>query len=343
MAWEAPLGHNICLWQGKRLRRGTRVENKVIQLARSVIAKENGRRPETDWIQQRADRLAKKEGIKSRDELDRFLFEKMYGRAPEKMESVKIRYWRTGRHLPSSREAARDFAQALDLDMREADYFLKACLERCDRVFHKKPDPTDEAYPVYVRRRQLMEEMLSEYIAQIPPARMIQMNVPYKNLSAYARHLYCLDAMSATALSAESRMIEIAENHFSSSNYESEFLRTRNLLGEIPRRTMLRHILLLGLPYLNLRLINERLDQFGYLPLTRGHTSQRGAYLDDLVIGLIELYEDACKGCDPLTCRHWLLEQMAALDQYLLKHGKDEYRFMYFRVLSTMAEYEETL
>ena len=315
------------------------MENKVIQLAQAIISREPRRRPETDWLQRKADRLAEQEAIQSRMETDCLIYEKMYARAPSKTEIVKIRYWRTGRHLPSDREETLAFAKALGLDRRETDYLLQACMEKSDRVFNAPPEEGDAAYPLYIKRRELMEKMISEYIAQIPPARMIQMDIPYKNLAAYVRHLYCIDALSATAHFAESQKSEIVGNHLSSNNYESEFLRTRKLLGEIPRRTMLRHIILLGSPYLNRRLVDERLRGLGYLPLTEGHTSQNGALVDDLVIGLLKLYEKCCAGKDPLTCRHWLFEQLSILDRWLLSEKKEEYRFMYFRVLSTMAGY----
>lgn len=102
---------------------------------------------------------------------------------------------------------------------------------------------------------------------------------------------------------------------------------------------MLRQIFLLGLPYMNRRLMDERLSRLGYLPLTEGHTSQKGALVDDLVIGLLKLYEDSCTGQDPLACRHWMFEQLSILDQYFLDRKKEEYRFLYFRILSTMDGY----
>lgn len=313
------------------------MDSVLYELIHSVLAKGDGHRPETDWLKERADRLAQALGVRSREELDRLIFERMYARAPVRSETVKIRYWRTGQHLPLNRQAALDFARALELDAGETVYFIKACMDKSDRVFNVPPEPGEEACPLYRRRRQIMEDMLREYIDQVPPTRMIQLDIPYKNLANYARHLYCLDAMCATALSAESRRLEVAESHLSSNNYESEFLRTQKLLGEIPRRTILRHIILLGMPYLNLHIMNERLEGLGYLPLTPGHTSPQGASVDDLVMGLLEYYEIACTGKDPLDCRRWLLERLSWLDRYVLEHGREEYRFMYFRVLSTIA------
>lgn len=319
------------------------MKHKVIQLVQDILGREPKSRPEAEWIQRQVDERAKVEGIASRAEMDRLIYEKMYARVPQKTETTKIRYWRTGHHLPTSREEALAFARALQMGAQETTYFLQACMEKSDYVFEEPPGPGHGLRTVYEKRTALMETMLSEYIAFVPPARMFQLNIPFEELGAYARHLYCMDALSTTALAASSHKKEIVENHLSSSNYESEFLRIRRLIGEIPRRTMLRQIVLLGIPYLNRSLVDERLCGLGYLPLTEGHTSQRGALVDDLVIGLLELYENSCRGQDPLACRHWMFEQLSILDQYLLDRKKEEYRFLHFRILSTMAGYGDGL
>lgn len=186
-----------------------------------------------------------------------------------------------------------------------------------------------------------MESMISEYIAQIPPARMIELDIPFERLINYVRHLFCLDALNATAHSETGIQNEITRNHYSSNNYESEFLRVRKLHGEIPRRTMLRYILLMGIPYINRTLIDERLLTLGYLPLTEGHTGLKGALADDLLIGLLQMYETECGGKDPLACRQWMFEKLQILDQYAKDIGKDEYRLIHFRTLSTMVGYGE--
>jgi len=263
----------------------------------------------------------------------------MYARAPGKTDATKIRFWRTGRHLPANRGEALRFAGVLRLDAKETVYFLQACMDKSDVAFETPPGPGEAHYSVYRERTALLEDMLAEYIAAVLPARMFQMDIPFDSLPAYARHLFCVDALSASAFGENVCQEEIARQHISSSNFESEFLRIRKLLGEIPRRTMLRLIFLFGMPYLNRRLIDERLIALGYLPLTEGHTGTGGALVDDLLIGFLRLYGEACCGCDPIACRSWILEQLKNLDQYLAEHKKEEYRFMYFRALFTMAGY----
>lgn len=213
------------------------MEDKLITLVEEIISREPKRRPEADWIQQKADRLAEAEGIKRRAEVDQLIYEKMYARAPKKNDTTKIRYWRTGHHLPASREEALLFARALQLDPEEQTFFLQACMEKSDRVFESPPEAGEEDWPVYTVRRNLMENLMSEYIDSVPPSRMLQMDIPYDNLSSYARHLYCMDALSGTALAEDVRIKEVAGQHLVSNNYESEFLRIRRLLGEIPARS----------------------------------------------------------------------------------------------------------
>lgn len=319
--------------------REKRMEDKIIRLARAVISREPKCRPETKWIQQQVNKLIESQGIGSRSETDRLIYERMYAKVPEPKDMVKLRYWRTGHHLPSGRKEALMYAGALGLDRQETAYFLQACMEKSDWVFEEPPDREAEHGRLYEERISLMETMLSEYIDQVPPMRIIQLNIPYEKLVTYMRHLYCIDALDATALCCGDYKRQIVENHFSSMNYESEFLRIRRLLGEIPRKVMLRHIFLLGIPYLNRRLVDERLCRLGYLPLTEGHTSVRGAVVDDLVIGLLSLYQEDCTGLDPLQCRQWMLERLGVLDQYLRDSGNEAYRFIYFRSLSTMVGY----
>lgn len=317
------------------------MENRIINLADQILSGEPKRRPEAEWLQGIADRMAEAEGFKSRSEMDRLIYEKMYGRAPKKNDTTKIRYWRTGRHLPASREEALMLARVLQMKPEEQTYFLQAYMEKSDRVFQEEPKPEDVSYGIYRSRRERMEEMVAEYIDAIPPARMLQLNIPYENLSAYARHLYCMDALNMTAFFEELRRKGGTERHLTSNNYEAEFLRIRRLLGEIPRRVILRQIIIMGIPYLNRRLVDEKLVGLGYLPLTEGHTSPKGALVDDLMIGFLKLYEEVCAGQDPLVCRSFIMEQLGRLDRYLLERGKEEYRLLYFRVLSTMIGYGE--
>lgn len=104
--------------------------DRVIELAKKVISQEPVCRDETKWIQRQVDRFAAAEGIRGRAETDRAIYERMYAKAPLPKDMVKIRYWRTGQHLPSGRREALMFAGAIGLDAGETEYFLQACMEK---------------------------------------------------------------------------------------------------------------------------------------------------------------------------------------------------------------------
>ena len=76
------------------------------------------------------------------------------------------------------------------------------------------------------------------------------------------------------------------EPHITSINYESEFSRQMKLLGEIPRKTMILHLLIFSMPFINRELMNKRLESFGYLHLDREHTQVDGSRLDQLLLVL---------------------------------------------------------
>lgn len=56
-------------------------------------------RPELSWLKKQFEQFAEKEGIAGRKMTDTRLYERLYGQLPEKQtDTLKIRYWRTGRH-----------------------------------------------------------------------------------------------------------------------------------------------------------------------------------------------------------------------------------------------------
>ena len=309
------------------------MEYQIEHIVDTIIAREPPQRPEIDWLQQKVSRLAEAEGLSGRLEADRLIFERMYARVPQKSEAMKLRYWRTGRHLPARRDEIQLYAQALDLTPEETLFFLQSCLAKSDRIFTRE-HLTD---PACLSRRGRMEEMIFEYVDQVPPARMLQLDIPYSRLGGHVRHLYCLDALSTISHPSREGRTKKIEDHGSSSPYESEFLRQRELFGEIPRQTMLRHIILFSMPCLNRRIVDDRLRELGYLPLTEGHTTVRGALLDDLLLEVLDLYQKTCFGRDPLACRRWLLDLFRHVDQYLTDLRRDSYQFLYFRMLSNLV------
>ena len=67
------------------------------------------------WIRERFEDVARSQHLSGRGALDRLVFERLYGRQPEKStEQLPIRYWRTGRHKPQSREQCLALGRALE-------------------------------------------------------------------------------------------------------------------------------------------------------------------------------------------------------------------------------------
>lgn len=76
-------------------------QERLIRLAEECLLREGKERPELVWLKGIYERFRADCGLLGKSEADSLIFEKMYSRAPEKASDVlKIRYWRTGRHVP---------------------------------------------------------------------------------------------------------------------------------------------------------------------------------------------------------------------------------------------------
>ncbi len=229
---------------------------KILALARECVEQGKGERPENRWLKARYEKFRQAMGM-GKAEADTFIYTKMYGGPPEKAsDTLKIRYWRTGRHLPASREQCVAFGHAMELSDLEMAYLIQAYYDRSITVFEEESD-----LPAYQERRRQMEEMTREYLDKIHPVIRRRMYRFGNDLERSLRHLYFTDAKGY--LDARSLEETEVERHITSVNYESEFSRQLKLLGEIPRKTMIRHIILFGMPFISRELLNERLQNFG--------------------------------------------------------------------------------
>ncbi len=303
-------------------------KEKLAHLAEECIQMGRNERPELIWLKKCYDRFRKQCCLLGKHETDKLLFEKMYSRTPQKpSDTLKIRYWRTGRHTPVNREQCLMFGKALELKETELNFLIKNYYNRNDQVFEENSED-----PVYLSRKKQMGRLVQEYLEKIHPGRRIQMRIPCSSLKNNIRHLYYMDAMKY--ISVHSQQIRLSLNsHITSINYGTELGRSLRLIGEIPRKTMLRHLLILGMPYINRELIDERLEAFGYLPLCESHTQVDGEHLDWLLIRLLELYETACRGMEPEQCSKWFQDACRILDRYFVEQEKNNLRFMYFKAL----------
>lgn len=291
-------------------------------------------RPEVAWLRNVYENFCVQNGGIRKSEADSLIYRRMYAKAPEKPSDVlKIRYWRTGHHVPANREQCLAFGKAMDLSEQEKKYLLLQYFDRNDRIFSE----SSKEEPEYIRRKKLMDVYLREYLVKIYPGNWEKLKITSKNIMNNIRHIYFCDALKYIHHS-ELEEGQFRESHSSSVNYGSELNRNLHLLGEIPRRTMIRHILILGIPYINLEILNERLELFGYLPLEDCHTLLGGEYLDWLLIRLMRLYEESCSGMSPEACTEWFQSASRILDGGFAEHHNENLRFMFFKALKGGTE-----
>lgn len=287
--------------------------------------------PETEsreiaWIRERFEDTARSQNLRRRGQLDRLVFERLYGRSPEKStEQLPIRYWRTGRHKPQSRELCLALGQALDLEKAEIPFLLQGYYDSVDRVFA----PADREDPVYRRRREYLARLEAQYLAMAHPLVLEQLRIPWEKAENYLRHYYVQDARQYV----EAKNKVDGACHLNSANYVNEFQHLRFLMGEIPRKTMLRHLFLLLAPFVSREALDQGLTTLGYLPLDACHESRFGERTDILVLKLLERYRQECVGKAPADCQSWLRRTCRIMDSFLQYHGHPELRFLYFKTL----------
>ena len=288
------------------------------------------------WLQEKFDSLGMKYGMERRQDIDRLVFQKMTGNCLVKdSQLLKIRYWRTGRHKPQSRQQCFEFGRALELDQNENCYLLQGYYDGADMIFGE----ADTQNPVYQSRMWVFRELERQYLVGVHPDTMEWFKIPWNNPEPFLRHYYFQDALQYI-----SGMQQKENNsHFSSTNYVSEFQKSRRLLGEIPRRTILRHLFLMGAPFLSIDVMNERLTALGYTPLSEGHESRWGERIDLLMIGLIKHYEAECVGTSPELCMKWLRNTCQMLDERLVSSKHPELRFLNFKALKSSESKIQTV
>ena len=145
------------------------------------------------------------------------------------------------------------------------------------------------------------------------------------------RHLYFTDAKSYVNFQ-EAEQVVVGQ-HISSINYMSEFRRQMRLFGEIPRRTMIRHLLIFGMPFVSAGRLSGQLERFGYLGLDENHTQADGSRLDWLLLRVLELYEESSGGMSPERRGSWFREAYSILDSYLVSRQNTSLRIFYFKSL----------
>ncbi|MDY3919132.1 MAG: hypothetical protein SOZ59_09070 [Candidatus Limivivens sp.] len=299
-----------------------REREEILRLAQKCLDMGTGKRPEVKWLSEVYDRFRRKQGMLSKAEADQLLCERM-GRT---CGSLNVRYWRTGKHLPVNREQCLAFGRALELTEPEMRVLIQEYYDRSETVYSEIPGEEDL---FYWERRERMEDLQREYLTKVRPELFFRNNSTWESQKRNFRHLYYVDASRYTIAGERWGY----EDRSVSMNYYSELNRVLCLQGEIPRKTMIRHLMILCVPYLSIQRMDEYLKLFGYLPLTEEHTQAGGEYLDWLLIRVLELYGKRCRGKEPEECTQWLQSSCRLLDQFFAERGERRLRFMDFKAL----------
>ncbi len=298
-----------------------------------ILKEQEKERPELLWLREQYQQFMLREGAGSKKAADRCLYERMYGEAPKtETEFLKIRYWRTGRHVPASYAECLAFGQALCQEEEKQRFLIQGYYDGCDRVFRVEPE---KAQTVYWQRRAEMGKLVDQYLCRVPLKRMEQMNIAPDKLCHNIRHLYYTDALRCVRREYSQQKYGL-ERHISSINYDSELNRNLKLLGVIPRKTMIRHLFILGMPDLSLDFMNGMLEKLGYLPLGQEHTLRTGERLDLLLIRLLSWYEAVREEQGTKRSMLWMQKGLRTLDELLNKKGMHRQRFMFFKTLGSL-------
>lgn len=293
----------------------------ILTLANQCISLSHKERPELLWLKERYRIFQTVHHQKSRAAADSLLYEYIYGQPPAKASDVlKIRYWRTGQHVPFTRKDCLAFGHALGLSDAELNYLIQAYFNLCI---------TDDL-------RKLsgdMNQMAEQYLSSIPYEKLCYFRVTPDTLKHNLRHLYFTDAISYIHSPVNFAKPYPLKKHITSTHYDSEFLRLMQLRGKIPRATLIRHFIILGLPSIRLDKLNRLLDRFGYVPLSDDHTLIGGERADWLIIRLLLLYEELCHISGEAYAHKWFRESCRILDLYFAQSGYGKLRFMHFRAL----------
>lgn len=307
---------------------GTDTREETIRLAMECMALQHGERPEVQWLKEKYQEFMRREGIGGKEEADKCIYRRMYGKEPVKQQDIlKIRYWRTGRHLPVNHGQCISFGRALGLDGADLRYLLQGYYAGCDEIYQEE---SPDMQSVYWKRRNAMQRLADGYLRKMPQARLEQMNITRSTLEHSIRHLYYTDALSYIYRGMSEWYLT---SHITSMNYDSELGRNMKLLGVIPRKTMIRHLVILGMPGLNLERLNRLLRNFGYLELQEQHTMRSGERLDWLLIRLFAKYEAFRKEHTAQECSLWMQKKCSLLDACFAAEGRNHLRFMYFKSL----------
>ncbi len=306
------------------------MENGIVRksnlqvLAGQVISRSlsGERRAECIWLEERFEEFLKKSGLSSRNRGDELICRRMaeaLGRKADQIadrDILRIRFWRTGRHYPRNRILCRTFGDAMALDEEEQRMLMTAWFDRADRCFSRE----DTEDPVYRSRVDLLRQLQKEFLLKQLPEELLVQCAPGTEPEDNLRHIYCMQARRYLGSTVRQEMTEVV-SHVDTRAYDPQFNREMKLLGEVSRSAVIRHLLILGMPFVNRSRMNQWLTALGYLPLDEKHRQIQGYASDLLILGLLEEYENECTGRPPEECFRWFRTAAGMMDDALEAAG----------------------
>lgn len=279
-------------------------------------------RPETIWLAEQYDLWRRQLGGLPKGQADRLIYQRMYGQAPQKPSDLnKIRFWRTGLHLPVNGQEALRFARAMEFSREQETFFFRSCLD-----YPWFPDDAGRQAAL-----ELLKTLKQEYLMKVNPSRLLAESWHRRPEKSF-RHLYYRDAADYTCDRTDEKLRSDI-NRFDSVSFGSELLRIQRMEGKISRKSMIRHLILLGAPFVSVSQLNSWLVQLGFAPLNKNHVSVDNTRLDLLVIRLLTAYEELAAGREYTECERLLKELCARTDALLCQRKLEKLRFMYFKSL----------
>mgnify|MGYP004508843087 FL=1 len=303
------------------------LERKILEIITNIRETKVQVRPEKEWLLDKYERykqrLEEEENQRlTRTQTDERLYKELYHTAPLKYSQItKIRYWRSGSHFPGKYEEALEFAQALGLDEEEIRYFFQVYLEQNYFADEKKRKAAAE----------LLDSLKTEFQQKIHPSELLKYGIRESDLPRCFRVLYFEKAagyVNLTSVTKEGRL-----NPQESASFGSELMRIQKMQGSFSRKTLIRHLIVLGSPFVSVEQMNIWLEVLGCAPLQESHTTVSGYSQDLLLIKILKLYEKTAGGLEPQKGRLLLCCILAEVDRTLRKQGMQELCFMYFKAL----------
>lgn len=225
-------------------------ESEISACIEEALRRENEKKRRSSiWFEN----YRRRHGLASTQLLDGEIFFRMFQKEPKAHEIQRVRFWRLSRHLPMSRKEAVRLGEALELSGQALDCFLTQGLV------------SQRLTPVQ-NREEILDALFVQYLSRISVIRLEKMQILPGTQRKHVRHIFYADAIDCLDVEDAYRRHYYSE-HLYSRNFTAEFQKYRKPGTVISRENMIRLLMLLLMPDLDVSVMNRFLIRFGYAPL----------------------------------------------------------------------------